>query len=56
MIYMKRTNKYPYTKNQWEEMKIDFNYSDKPLSYVYLENTFTDEWKDIDEVKNDSEI
>lgn len=26
---MKRPNKYPYTRSQWEEMKIDFNYSDK---------------------------
>ena len=41
MIYMKRPNKYPYTRSQCEEIKIDFNYSDKPLSYVYLENTLT---------------
>lgn len=47
---MKRPNKYPYTRSQWEEMKIDFNYSDKPISYIYLENTFTGEWKDINEV------
>ena len=38
---MKRPNKYPYTRSQWEEIKIYFNYSDKPLPYVYLENTLT---------------
>lgn len=47
---MKRTNKYPYTRIKWEEMKIDFNYSDKPLSYIYLENTVTGDLKYIDEV------
>jgi len=47
---MKRPNKYPYTRSQWEEIKICFNFSDRVMPYILLENTITGEWKDIDEV------
>ncbi|MFS8986318.1 hypothetical protein QM967_03275 [Streptococcus gordonii] len=50
---MKRPNKYPYTKSQWEEIKICFNFSDRVMPYILLENTITGEWKDIDEVNHD---
>ena len=38
---MKRPNKYPYTRSKLEEIKIYFNYSDKSIPYVYLEDTLT---------------
>lgn len=50
---MKRPNRYPYTRSQWEEIKICFNVSHRVMPYVLLENKITGEWKDIDEVNND---
>lgn len=50
---MKRPNRYPYTRSQWKEMKINFNYLDKPITYIYSENTITGKLKDIDEVNHD---
>lgn len=45
---MKRPNRYPYSKSQWEELTMTIHSSNGEMSYKVYENSLTGEerWDD----------